>query len=105
MPAAPWTSGSITTAASDDACSTTISQAVSKQRGSLNAGARSTGKRNGSNRSVPKPPSPSESAPMVSPWYAPPNARNVVRPSSPRLTQYWKAIFSACSTADAPSDA
>ena len=40
-------------------------------------GARSTGKRSGSKMSVPKPPSPTESAPMVSPWYAPPNARNV----------------------------
>ena len=46
-----------------------------------------------------------ESAPIVSPWYAPPNARNVVRPSTPRFTQYWNAIFSACSTAHAPSDA
>ena len=27
---------------------------------------------------VPNPPPPTESAPMVSPWYAPPNARNVV---------------------------
>ena len=55
--------------------------------------------------SAPKPPSPTESAPIVSPWYAPPNARNVVRPATPRFVQYWNAIFSACSTADAPSDA
>ena len=54
--------------------------------------------------SAPKPPSPTESAPIVSPWYAPPNARNVRR-GAPRFTQYWNAIFSACSTADAPSDA
>ena len=31
-------------------------------------GARRTGKRSGSNTSVPKPPSPTESEPMVSPW-------------------------------------
>ena len=68
-------------------------------------GARSTGKRSGSNTSVPNPPSPTESAPMVSPWYAPPKARNVVRPATPWLVQYWKAIFRACSTALAPSDA
>ncbi len=42
---------------------------------------------------------------MVSPWYAPPNARNVVRPTTWRLTQYWNAILSACSTALAPSEA
>ena len=28
-----------------------------------------------------------------------------MRPPTPRFTQYWKAIFSACSTAAAPSDA
>ena len=28
-----------------------------------------------------------------------------MRPSTPRLTQYWKAIFRACSTATAPSAA
>ncbi len=28
-----------------------------------------------------------------------------MRRVSPRLTQYWKAIFSACSTATAPSEA
>ena len=28
-----------------------------------------------------------------------------MRPSTPRLAQYWKAIFSACSTAAAPSEA
>ena len=42
---------------------------------------------------------------MVSPWYAPPNARNCVCPAMPRLAQYWNAIFNACSTAAAPSDA
>ena len=78
--------------------------AASKQSASSNAGARSTGKRSGSKMSVPKPPSPSDSAPIVSPWYAPPNARNVER-GVPRLAQYWNAIFSACSTAAAPSDA
>ena len=26
-------------------------------------------------------------------------------PATPRFVQYWNAIFSACSTADAPSDA
>ena len=87
------------------ACAATMATAVSKQRGSANCGARSTGKRSGSKRSVPKPPSPTESAPMVSPWYAPPNARNCVWPATPRFTQYWNAIFSACSTAAAPSDA
>ena len=28
-----------------------------------------------------------------------------MRPGSPRLTQYWKAILRACSTATAPSEA
>ena len=28
-----------------------------------------------------------------------------MRPATPRFTQYWNAIFSACSTAAAPSDA
>jgi hypothetical protein len=79
--------------------------AFSKQAGSEKSGARRTGNRNGSKRSVPKPPSPSESPPTVSPWYAPPNARYAVRPSTPWFTQNWKAIFSACSTAEAPSDA
>ena len=37
-------------------------------------GERSTGKRSGSNTSVPKPPSPTESPPTVSPWYAAPKA-------------------------------
>jgi hypothetical protein len=70
--------------------------AVSKHAGSAKSGARNTGKRNGSNSSVPKPPAPTDSAPIVSPWYAPPNARNVVRPLTPVLCQYWNAIFSAC---------
>ena len=105
IPAAPWTSGSTITAASSDACPSTSSRAVSKQRGSAKDGARTTGNRSGSKRSVPKPSSPTDSAPMVSPWYAPPNARNVVRPRMPRFTQYWNAIFNPCSTADAPSDA
>ena len=55
----------------------TMSHATSKHAGSSNAGARSTGKRSGSKTSAPKPSSPTESAPIVSPWYAPPNARNV----------------------------
>ena len=87
------------------ACAATIATAVSKHPGSPNCGARSTGKRSGSKRSVPKPPSPTDSAPMVSPWYAPPKARNCVWPARPRFAQYWNAIFSACSTAAAPSDA
>ena len=80
MPAAPCTSGSTITAASSGACSATIVPRLSKQSGSAKCGARSTGNRNGSNRSVPNPPSPTDSAPIVSPWYAPPKARNVVRP-------------------------
>ena len=84
--------------------SPTMRAATSKQSGSAKRGARSTGKRSGSNTSVPNPPSPTESAPMVSPWYAPPKARNVVRPRTPWFDQYWNAIFSACSTALAPSD-
>ena len=47
--------------------------------GSSNAGARTTGKRSGSKMSAPKPSSPTDSAPIVSPWYAPPKARNVRR--------------------------
>ena len=81
-PPAPCTSGSTMTAASSAACSATIAIATSKQPGSPKSGARSTGKRSGSNTSVPNPPSPTESAPIVSPWYAPPNARNVVWPRS-----------------------
>ena len=105
MPAAPCTNGSTMTATSSAACSATSAHAVSKHAGSANAGARSTGKRSGSNSSVPNPLSPTDSAPMVSPWYAPPNARKRVRRRSPRFAQNWKAIFSACSTAAAPSDA
>ena len=105
MPAAPCTSGSTITAASSEAWAATMSIAVSKQRGSENDGARSTGNRSASNRSVPKPPSPTESAPIVSPWYASPNARKRVCVTVPRFAQNWNAIFSACSTADAPSDA
>ncbi len=41
----------------------------------------------------------------MSPWYASPRARNWWWPDSPRLTQYWKAILRACSTATAPSEA
>ena len=41
----------------------------------------------------------------MSPWYASPRARNRDRWGSLRLTQYWKAIFNACSTATAPSAA
>ncbi len=105
MPAAPWTSGSTITAASSWACAATMATAVSKHPGSPNCGARSTGNRSGSKRSVPKAASPTDSAPMVSPWYAPPKARNCVWPAAPRFTQYWNAIFNACSTAAAPSDA
>ena len=42
--------------------------AASTAPGSLSDGARSTGKRSGSNTSVLKPPSPTESDPMESPW-------------------------------------
>ena len=38
-----------------------------------------------SNMSAPNPSSPTDSAPIVSPWYAPPNARNVVRPATPTV--------------------
>ena len=73
--------------------------------GSSKPGARTTGKRSGSNTSVPNPPAPTDSEPIVSPWYAPPNARYFVRVVTPWLVQNWKAIFSACSTAAAPSPA
>ena len=79
--------------------------AASTAPGSPRLGVRSTGKRSGSNTSVPKPPSPMASEPVVSPWYAPPNARYVVLDVTPWLVQYWKAILMACSTAAAPSEA
>ena len=68
MPAAPCTSGSSTTAASRSAC-TAI---ASVPRRAPTSGERTTGKRSGSKTSVPNPPSPTDSEPMVSPWYAPP---------------------------------
>ena len=106
MPAAPCTSGStITAASSSRVLGDHAAAAARSSRARRTRGARSTGNRSGSKTSVPKPPSPTDSAPMVSPWYAPPNARNVVRPVTPRFTQYWNAIFSACSTRAAPSDA
>ena len=70
-PPAPCTSGSITTAASRAACSAI--RAVVAARSPY--GARTTGKRSGSNTSVPKPPSPTDSEPIESPWYAPLKAR------------------------------
>jgi hypothetical protein len=64
MPAAPCTSGSRITAANDAACSSIAATAASASP----AATLITGKRSGSSMSVPKPPSPTDRDPMVSPW-------------------------------------
>ena len=81
MPAAPCTSGSTITAASSDACAATIAIAVSKQRGVARTRARaapgSAADRTGRCRSRRRRP---RARRCVSPWYAPPNARNACAP-------------------------
>ncbi len=106
IPAAPCTSGSMITAASSGACSR---DHRARDREALRVGERGRPEHRKAQRveEVGAEPAgrPRDSAPIVSPWYAPPNARKVFRPVIPRFTQYWNAIFSACSTAHAPSDA
>ena len=106
MPAAPCTSGSTTTAASS------VARGLGDQRdggverpGLVEAGARSTGNRSGSNTSVPN----RRRRPTATRWCRRGRRRRrrgswCVR-STPWFVQYWKAIFSACSTAAAPSEA
>ncbi len=62
MPLAPCTSGSTTTAATCCPCSASSASKASTAPGVPRRGDRSTGKRSGSNTSVPKPPSPTEIA-------------------------------------------
>ena len=66
IPAAPCTRGSMTAAASLGWCSSTAAMALGNQSGSSYPGVRTTGNRRGSNRSVPKPPSPTDSDPTES---------------------------------------
>ena len=102
-PTAPCTSGSMTTAASSSAWASTRPTALSAQSGvgvarGPDAPGSAAGRRARCRTAVPE----REGADRVAVVGVARGPGTGSRPGSPRLTQYWKAILSACSTADRP---